>query len=114
VAIAVATAFYATYLTIQAILLYTSTGKNPKAWVMAFMGVAFVEMAQLFIMGGEGAAKIARYLSTASRLVRDKIQYPLQALHALKLNFFDITGAIFVLMDFIVMTFYLSMYLSSI
>jgi hypothetical protein len=53
-------------------------------------------------------------LTTAARWVLGEIECPLQALHALKMGFFAITGAIFVLMDFVVMAFLLSMYLNSI
>jgi hypothetical protein len=114
VAIAVATAIYASYVTIQAILLYAMTGRNPKAWLMAFMGAAFVEMATLFILAGQGAANLLRFLTAGGRCVLQKIQHPLQALHALKLSFFDITSAIFAFIDFAAMVFYLTMYLNSI
>ena len=114
VAIAVATLAYGAFLAVYTAVTYVRAEGNPKAWLMAFMGAAFVEMTQLFLIGGEGAVNLVRFLTTGSRLVLQKIHHPLQALHALKLGFFAITGAIFALMDFAVMVYYLSMYLQSI
>jgi len=110
VAILVATALYAAFVLSEAVTLYFTIGKNPKAWLMAFMSIGFVEMAELFVIGGEGAVNLLRFLTTESRLILQKIQHPLQALRALKLSFFDITSAIFILIDFAAMVFYLTMY----
>jgi hypothetical protein len=112
--IAWATAFYGAFLALYSAVVYVRADGNPKAWLMAFMSAAFVEMATLFLPPCSGVVGIVRFLTTGGRLVLGKIQDSLQALHALKLGFFAITGAIFALMDFAVMVFYLSMYLQSI
>jgi hypothetical protein len=112
--IVVATLLYGAFLGVYTAVTYARAAGNPKAFLMAFMGAGFVEMTSLFLIGGEGAVNLIRLLTTGGRLVLQKIHHPLQALHALKLGFFAITNAIFALMDFAVMAFYLSMYLRSI
>jgi hypothetical protein len=112
--IALATAIYGAFLVGYTALNYLRAEGNPKSWLMIFIGATFVELATLFVVGGEGVVNLLRFLTTAGRLVLDKIQHPLQALHALKLNFFAITSAIFALMDFAIMIFYLLMYLQTI
>ena len=111
-AIGVAVALYGMFL--AAYTLYSSirADGNPKAWLDAFLGAAFMEMAAVFVPDGSGAVAIWHLLKEGGRAAWKVIQDPLQALHACKLNFFAITGAIFALMDFVVMVFYLSMYLN--
>jgi hypothetical protein len=112
-AIAIATLAYGVFLATYTLSNYEIASGNPNALLMQFMSVAFVEMASLFVVPS-GFVGVANLLSTAARLVLGEIQCPLQALHALKMGFFAITTAIFALMDFAVMVFFLSMYLRSI
>jgi hypothetical protein len=114
VGIAVAAAVYGAFLAAYTAWTCIRADGNPRVWLMAFMSAVFVEFASLFLIGGEGAVKLLYFLNTAGRLILQKICNPLQALHALKLNFFDITSAIFALMDFAVIVLYLSMYFQSI
>jgi hypothetical protein len=114
VGIAVAAAVYGAFLAAYKAWTCIRADGNPRVWLMAFMSAVFVEFASLFLIGGEGAVKLLYFLNTAGRLILQKICNPLQALHALKLNFFDITSGIFALMDFAVIVLYLSMYFQSI
>jgi hypothetical protein len=113
-AIIVASVFYGVFLAAQMIWLYLTSAKTAKTWLMAFMSVTFVLLASLAIPEASGVVGFWKFLTTTSRIILQKIQYPLQSLHAMKMNFFDITSAIFALMDFAVMVVYLTVYLSSI
>jgi hypothetical protein len=84
---------------------------NPNYWLMAFLSAAFVEMAELFLPLGS-ATDIYALLNT---VVRGAMPTVLSALQTVldNLGFLSVTGAIFALMDFAAMVFYLGMYLTS-
>jgi hypothetical protein len=112
-AIAWAVTLYAVWLAGFNLYVFAKNGANPKSWLMDFLGAAFVEMAEIFIPLSAGL-DVWHLLKTGGRLVLQKIHHPLKALRASKMAFFAITGAIFALMDFVVMLIYLCMYLASI
>ena len=108
---AIAIGVYAAYSLASAWFTYTSSGAKPEAWLNAFIASAISGTCGLAFGGIQSVISL---LTSTSRLVMGKIQSVLHSLWAQGLNFFNIVGAAFALIDFAFMVFYLSMYLASI
>lgn len=106
-----AISIYILYQITNTLILYQTSGGNPKAWLAAFITSAFSGTCGLVI---GGINSVSGVLTSTSRLIIGKIQSVMHSLWAKGLNFFNITGIAFALIDFAFMVLYLSMYLASI
>jgi len=108
---AVAILAYVGYSLASAWLTYANSGGSPKAWLIAFISSAITGTGGLVL---SGINSVSGVLTSVARFVFNKINFAMHSLWAKGLNFFDITGVAFALIDFAFMILYLSMYLASI
>ncbi|MEM2995425.1 MAG: hypothetical protein QXI91_05370 [Candidatus Bathyarchaeia archaeon] len=110
VGIGVAIGLYLAYNIYKTWDLYSTSGGKPVAWLAAFITSAFSGTSGAILAGIEAISGI---LTSTAKLLLSKISSILNSLWAKGLNFFDITGAVFALIDFSFMAYYISMYLNS-
>jgi hypothetical protein len=89
---------------IETALLYASSGNDHCAWLAAFVASAISGTFGLF------AAKLhslAQFLTATGRRMRMEINHIMNSFWARRLDFFDITGIAFALIDFAFIVWYL-------
>jgi hypothetical protein len=105
----VAIAGYAFYSGISTLLIYKQSGDNPFAWLVGFISSA---VGGTFGAFRDGLEKLKGFLTAASRRLQREISHIMNSCWARGLNFFDITGIAFALIDFAFMVFDLIQFLN--
>jgi hypothetical protein len=100
----VAVATYTATCLIQTWQLYANSGNNPDAWLAAFISSAIGGTFGLF---EAKLYNLIQFLTAAGRRLLGEISHIMNSFWARGLNFFEITGIAFSLIDFAFMAFYL-------
>jgi hypothetical protein len=113
---AIAIGLYTAYSVVRAVQQYYSSGSNAKAWLISFICSLITVSGGLAIGGFMSSVQaVGNVLTAASRQLLRGINYHItNALRGFKLSYLAVVGAVFTIIDFVLMVYYLSMFLSSI
>jgi hypothetical protein len=105
-ALGIAIALYWAYAIIDGLIFYLTSSNNPKAWLATFI-------TQLWSLGAgvvEGMFAAGRFLTAVSRWILGQVSHVMNSMWAMRLNFFNISGILFTIFDFLIMVAYLGAY----